>query len=52
MTSPNPNIFSEDFDLDVKPIQTSLMEKFRSYLGQNITASNDGLDSILILYKI
>ena len=34
MTSP-PHIFSEDFDLNLKPIQDSLMEKFRSFLGQN-----------------
>ena len=35
MTSPNSTLFSEDFDLNLKPIQNSLMEKFRSYLGQN-----------------
>jgi hypothetical protein len=35
MTSPNSTFFSEDFEKDLKPIQNSLMEKFRSYLGQN-----------------
>lgn len=43
MTSPNSNILSEDFDLNLKPIQNSLLEKFRSYLGQNLPNENQGL---------
>lgn len=40
MTSP-PIIFSEDFDLNLKPIQDSLMEKFRSFLGQNNNSNSN-----------
>jgi len=40
-SNPNPNISSEDFDLNLQPIQNSLMEKFRSYLDQNISSSKE-----------